>query len=324
MKTAFVFPGQGSQSIGMMQGYADNTTIRATFEEASDILQQDIWTLVADGPESALNLTVNTQPIMLVADIAIYRAWQNAGGIKPAMLAGHSLGEYAALVVAEALDFADALQLVRYRAQVMQESVPDGVGGMAAIVGLDDETVATLCQDVARELPTLSLTPANFNAPGQVVIAGHKTAVLQGVALAKQKGAKLAVLLPVSIPSHCPLMREAADRFSMMLQKVTLKPALIPILHNVDFARHAMIEDIRRILGQQLYCPVHWTKTIQIMVEQGVTHIVECGPGKVLSGLIRRIDKNPTGIVLSDIASLQQAVITTRPCQETQSLDNAQ
>ena len=319
MKAAFVFPGQGSQSIGMMQGYANNATIRSTFEEASDILQQDIWTLITDGPESILNLTVNTQPVMLAADIAIYRAWQKTEGINPVMLAGHSLGEYAALVAAEALDFAEALHLVRYRAQVMQESVPDGIGGMAAIVGLDDEAVALLCQEAIRELPELSLTPANFNAPGQVVIAGHKTAVLQGIMLAKQQGAKLAVLLPVSIPSHCPLMREAADKFSITLQKITLRPARVPVLHNVDCAVHSAIDDMRRVLGQQLYCPVRWTTTIQAMVEQNITHIVECGPGKILSGLVRRIDKNLTSITLPDDASLQQAIITMWAGQEIKS-----
>ncbi len=319
MKTAFIFPGQGSQSVGMMQGYADDAVVRATFEEANEVLQQDIWTLVANGSESDINLTINTQPIMLAADVAIYRSWQKAGGISPTILAGHSLGEYAALVAAEALDFADALQLVRYRAQVMQESIPDGVGGMAAIVGLSDEAVAALCQKVVCELPELSLTPANFNAPGQVVIAGHKPAVLQGIALAKQQGAKLAVLLPVSIPSHCPLMREAADKFSMMLQKIMLKPGRTPVLHNVDFAPHNDINDVLRVLGQQLYCPVQWTATIQAMVTQGVTHIVECGPGKVLSGLVRRIDKHLVSFILPDNASLLQTIITTRESQEIKS-----
>lgn len=319
MKTAFIFPGQGSQSAGMMQGYADDAIVRATFEEASDILQQDIWTLMTDGPESVLNLTIHTQPIMLAADIAIYRSWQKAGGIRPAVLAGHSLGEYAALVAAEALDFADALQLVRYRAQVMQESIPDGVGGMAAIVGLSDEAVAALCQEVIRELPELSLTPANFNAPGQVVIAGHTSTVLQGITLAKQQGAKLAVLLPVSIPSHCPLMREAADKFSMMLQKITLRPGRIPVLHNVDFALHNDIDDVLRVLKQQLYSPVQWTATIQAMVTQGVTHIVECGPGKVLSGLVRRIDKHLVSFNLADNADLLQTIITMRADQEIKS-----
>lgn len=316
MKTAFVFPGQGSQSVGMMLGYANDIVVRTTFEEASEILHQNIWALVTNGPESTLNLTINTQPVMLAADIAIYRAWRKAGGIIPEILAGHSLGEYAALVAAEALDFADALQLVRYRAQVMQESVPDSIGGMAAIVGLDDNTVAMLCQKVTRELPELSLTPANFNALGQVVIAGHKTAVLQGIALAKQNGAKLAVLLPVSIPSHCPLMHEAASKFSMMLQKITIKPAIIPVLHNVDYAHHAAIDDVRRVLEQQLYYPVRWTQTIQAMAAQGITHIVECGPGKVLSGLTRRIDKNLTSITLSDSTNLQQAIIAAGPVEK--------
>lgn len=319
MKTAFVFPGQGSQSIGMMLGYASDVAVRETFDEASEILQQDLWALATDGPEATLNLTIHTQPVMLAANIAIYRAWRKAGGGVPAMLAGHSLGEYAALVAAEALDFADALQLVRYRAQVMQESIPEGVGGMAAIVGLNDATVAALCDEVIRGLPELSLTPANFNSPGQVVIAGHKTAVLEGIALAKQYGAKLAVLLPVSIPSHCPLMREAAGKFAVMLQKITIKPTAIPVIHNVDHAHHREIDDLRRALERQLYCPVRWTQTIQAMAAQGITHIVECGPGKVLSGLVRRIDKNLTSLTLSDAASLQQAIIATEATQEKQS-----
>ncbi|MGG7054251.1 ACP S-malonyltransferase [Nitrosomonas sp. ANs5] len=306
MKIAFIFPGQGSQSVGMMQGYAALPSVRATFAEASDILQEDLWSLTHDGPEEKLNLTTHTQPVMLTADVAIYRAWQQAGGIHPHLLAGHSLGEYAALVAAGSLTFSDALKLVRYRAEVMQESVPEGTGGMAAIVGLDDDAVATICSEIVQDLPGTFLEPANFNAPGQVVIAGHKQAVMQGIALAKQRKAKLAVLLPMSIPSHCALMRSAADKFARLLEQTSLQPPHIPVLHNVDVQPHPEATSIREILARQLYCPVRWTETIQAMADQGVTHVVECGPGKILSGLNRRINKNLTTIALSDSGLLQQ------------------
>jgi [acyl-carrier-protein] S-malonyltransferase len=308
MKIAFIFPGQGSQSIGMMKDYVELPSIRKTFDEATDILKQDLWSLVNDGPEETLNLTLNTQPVMLTADIAVYRAWQQAGGSNPGLLAGHSLGEYAALVAADSLSFADALKLVRYRAEVMQESVPDGIGGMAAIVGLNDDVVAAVCSEVIRDMPDLLLEPANFNAPGQVVIAGHKSAVMQGITLAKQKGAKLTVLLPMSIPSHCALMRSAAEKFFLLLEQISLQPPQIPVLHNVDVQQHSEVATIRQILMQQLYSPVRWTETIQSMAAQGVTHIVECGPGKVLSGLNRRIDKNLNSIALNQASALKQGI----------------
>ncbi len=292
----------------MMQGYAALPAIRETFDEASDVLQQDLWSLIEDGPEETLNLTLNTQPVMLAADIAVYRAWQYAGGIEPNFLAGHSLGEYAALVIAGSLTFNNALKLVRYRAEAMQEGVPEGVGGMAAIIGLDDNSVAAICSEVVHNIPDSSLEPANFNAPGQIVIAGHKKAVMQGITLAKQKGAKLTVLLPMSIPSHCSLMQSAAERFSSLLEKTPLQSPRIPVLHNVDVQQHSEVTSIRQILAQQLYCPVRWTETIRTMVSHGVTHIVECGPGKVLSGLNRRIDKNVESIALANSNILQQSI----------------
>lgn len=292
----------------MMKGYAELLSIHETFDEAADILKQDLWSLVNDGPEETLNLTLNTQPVMLTADIAVYRAWQQAGGSNPGLLAGHSLGEYAALVAADSLSFADALKLVRYRAEVMQESVPDGIGGMAAIVGLNDDVVAAVCSEVIHDMPDLSLEPANFNAPGQVVIAGHKSAVIQGITLAKQKGAKLTVMLPMSIPSHCALMRPAAEKLFLLLEQISLRPPQIPVLHNVDVQQHMEVTTIRQILMQQLYLPVRWTETIQSMAAQGITHIVECGPGKVLSGLNRRIDKNLNSIALNHASDLKQGI----------------
>lgn len=308
MKIAFVFPGQGSQSIGMMKGYAALPSIRETFNEASEILKQDLWSLIDDGPEETLNLTINTQPVMLTADVAVYRAWKQAGGSNPEFLAGHSLGEYAALVAAHSLSFADALKLVRYRAEVMQACVPEGMGGMAAIVGLDDDTVSAVCAEVVRDTPDLLLEPTNFNAPGQAVIAGHKSAVMAGMTLAKLKGAKLTVLLPMSIPSHCSLMRPAAEKLILLLERISLQSPQIPVLHNVDIQQHTEVTVIRRVLMQQLYSPVRWTETIQEMAAQGTTHVMECGPGKVLSGLNRRINKNLNSISLNDANALKQGL----------------
>ncbi len=312
MKAAFVFPGQGSQSVGMMNSYSELPPVRGTFNEASDILQQDLWSLVSNGPEDSLNLTTNTQPVMLAADVSIYRAWQQAGGIEPHYLAGHSLGEYAALVAAEVLTFTDALKLVRYRAKVMQETVPEGTGGMAAIVGLDDDIVSSVCTEVINAMPDTSLEPANFNAPGQVVIAGHSQAVARAVVLAKSKGAKLAVILPMSIPSHCSLMQSAAEKFALLLEEIALQPPRIPILHNADVQQHSETASIREILVRQLYRPVRWTETIQAIAAQNVKYVVECGPGKVLSGLNRRIDKNLKNITLTDSGSLLKTVETLK------------
>lgn len=308
MKFAFVFPGQGSQSVGMMNGYSGLPVIQETFQEASDILKQDFWSMVNDGPSDDLNLTINTQPLMLIAGVAVYRAWTSLGGCQPAMLAGHSLGEYTALVVAEVLSFADALALVRFRAQVMQHAVPEGIGGMAAILGLEDGVIQSLCHDVTRQRTGESLEPANFNSPGQVVIAGHKNAILQGIEMAKQKGAKRAIMLPMSIPSHCSLMKPAADSLQLQLQTIVLKAPKIPILHNADVKPHLDAASIKEILIQQLVSPVKWVDTIHAFAAAGITHVVECGPGKVLVGLNKRIDQNLQHVSLMDSDALKQTV----------------
>ncbi len=307
MKFAFVFPGQGSQSVGMMNGYNDLPKIRDTFTEASEILGQDFWTMVTDGQADNLNLTINTQPLMLTAGIAVYRAWSELGGGKPAFLAGHSLGEYTALVAAEALAFEDALKLVRFRAQVMQQAVPEGVGGMAAILGLDDNIIESICTEITNNSDNESLEPANFNSPGQVVIAGHKNAVSQGINLAKEKGAKRAVMLPMSIPSHCALMRPAAQEMQKQLEQTTLQTPNIPVLHNVDAKHHDDISAMKDILAKQLYNPVRWVDIIRTLTAANVTHIAECGPGKVLAGLNKRIDRNLRSSPLTDNETVRQA-----------------
>lgn len=308
MKFAFVFPGQGSQSVGMMNGYTDLPIIQETFQEASDILKQDFWSMVNNGPADDLNLTINTQPLMLTAGIAVYRAWRSLGGELPALMAGHSLGEYTALVASEALSFADALALVRFRAQAMQQAVPEGVGGMAAILGMDDEIIETICRDITNQNSEESLEPANFNSPGQIVIAGHKNAILQGIEMAKSKGAKRAIMLPMSIPSHCSLMKPAADSMRQQLAHVPLQSPRIPILHNADVKTHTDTADIKEILIRQLTSPVRWVDTIKALAANGITHVVECGPGKVLAGLNKRIDPNLQQLSLADGEAIKQAI----------------
>ena len=305
MKFAFVFPGQGSQSVGMMRGYADLPVVRKTFEEASHILNQDLWTLAENGPESAQNMTVNTQPLMLVAGISVYRAWESLGGAEPTLLAGHSLGEYTALVASGAISFADALPLVRFRAEAMQQAVPEGTGGIAAILGLEEKQVREVCLEAAQGEV---LEAVNFNSPEQVVIAGHKSAVLRGMEAAKVKGAKRAVLLPMSVPSHCSLMRQAANQLKQRLQTVILKTPRIPVMHNADLNTHTQPQAIRDALVQQLYKPVHWVGTIQALAKEGITHIAECAPGKVLAGLNKRIAANLEVIALIDSNTLKQAL----------------
>ena len=305
MKFAFVFPGQGSQSVGMMRGYADMPVVRKTFEEASHILNQDLWALAENGPESAQDMTVNTQPLMLVAGVSVYRAWENLGGVEPALMAGHSLGEYTALVVSGVISFADAVPLVRFRAEAMQQAVPEGTGGIAAILGLEDEQVREVCLEAAQGEV---LEAVNFNSPGQVVIAGHKSAVLRGMEVAKAKGAKRAVMLPMSAPSHCSLMRGAANQFKQHLQSLTLKAPRIPVLHNVDVNPHTEPQAIKDALVRQLYNPVRWVETIQALVQKGITHIAECAPGKVLTGLNKRIAANQEVIAMIDSNTLKQAL----------------
>ena len=300
-KFALVFPGQGSQTVGMMRAYSESAIVRRTFEEASDVLAQDLWTLVAEGPAEALNATVNTQPVMLTAGYATYRAWLHAGGPEPAMVAGHSLGEYTALVAAGVLEFRDALPLVRFRAQAMQDAVPLGTGAMAAVLGLDDDAVRKACADAAAgEI----VEAVNFNAPSQVVIAGHKAAVERASAAAKAAGAKRAVMLPVSAPFHSSLLQPAAERLAEFMSHITLRAPRIPVVNNVDVAAVDDPAAIREALARQACSPVRWVEVIQALARAGVTDVVECGPGKVLSGLVRRIESSLQGHAVTDPQSL--------------------
>jgi [acyl-carrier-protein] S-malonyltransferase len=305
VKFAFVFPGQGSQSRGMMDGYSEFPVVRDTFTEASDVLNQDMWKLVAEGSEGELNATVNTQPLMLTAGVAVYRAWQSLGGTAPALLAGHSLGEYTALVAGGAIKFSDALPLVRYRAECMQQAVPEGVGGIAAILGLDDDTVRAVCTEAAQGEV---IEAVNFNSPGQVVIAGHRSAVERGMNLAKAKGAKRALMLPMSVPSHCSLLHGAAEKLRSYLETVTVTSSSIPVLHNADVQSYTDSAAIKDALVRQLYSPVRWVETVQYFGKQGITHNVECAPGKVLAGLNRRIDTNQQVLALNDGEALKSVL----------------
>ena len=305
MKLAFVFPGQGSQAVGMMSGFTGHPVVRDTFAEASAALGDDLWQLVEEGPAEALNLTTNTQPVMLTAGVAVYRAWLASGGAKPAVMAGHSLGEYTALVAAGALAFADAVPLVRFRAQAMQDAVPAGVGAMAAIMGGDDDAVAAACVEAAQGQV---VEPVNFNAPGQIVIAGHREAVERAVALAKQKGAKRGVLLPVSAPFHSSLLKPAADKLAARLAQIGFTTPAIPVIHNVDVAEHAAPDAIRAALAQQAASPVRWTATVRRMAELGVTHVVECGPGRVLAGMNRRIVDGIESFALIDSDAINETL----------------
>lgn len=282
---AFFFPGQGSQSVGMMSGFGDLNIIRDTFAEASDILGVDFWAM-ANEPNEAINETANTQPIMLTAGVATWRAWQATSNVMPTILAGHSLGEYTALVASGALSFKDALPLVRYRAEVMQNAVPAGVGGMAAILGLDDESVRAVCAEAAQDEV---LEAVNLNSPGQVVIAGNIAAVERGMELAKAKGAKRALPLPVSVPSHCALMKPAALMLAEYLKNVTVNTSQIPVLHNADVVAYSDGDKVKDALVRQLYSPVRWVETVQAITASGIAQAAECGPGKVLAGLTKRI-----------------------------------
>lgn len=302
---AFVFPGQGSQSVGMMQGWGERAEVRFTFSEASDALGQDLWALVTDGPADLLNQTINTQPAMLAADIAVWRVWRAVGGVQPALLAGHSLGEYAALVAAGALGFSDAIKLVRFRAEAMQAAVPEGVGAMAAILGLDDDTVRAVCAEAAAGEVVEAV---NLNSPGQVVIAGNKAAVERAMVLAKEKGAKRTLPLPVSVPSHSALMLPAAEKLRVHLQTIAIKEPSIPVLHNTDVLTHTEPDAIRAALAKQLHTPVRWVETVQALKAAGMANVIECGPGKVLAGLGKRIDDSLPALPLVDEASLQAAL----------------
>ena len=303
-KFAFVFPGQGSQSRSMMNAYTDFPMVRDTFAEASELLHQDLWQLAEEGSDAELNATVNTQPLMLTAGVAVYRAWQSLNAPAPTMLAGHSLGEYTALVAGGAIKFCDALPLVRYRAECMQQAVPEGVGGIAAILGLDDDIVRAVCQEAAQGEV---LEAVNFNSPGQVVIAGNRAAVERGMELAKTKGAKRALMLPMSVPSHCSLLRGAAEKLRAYLNSMAVQAPSVPVLHNADVKSYADAASIKDALVRQLYSPVRWVETIQYFGQQGLSHNAECGPGRVLVGLNKRIDTNQQALALNDGAALRAA-----------------
>jgi len=297
-----VFPGQGSQSVGMLAGYGDMPVIRETLSEASDVLKQDFAKLIAEGPAEELNSTVNTQPVMVTAGICVWRAWRELDGGEPALLAGHSLGEYAALVAAGAISFADCLPLVRLRAQAMQEAVPHGKGAMAAILGLDDEVVGAACAEAAGGEVCEAV---NFNAPGQVVVAGHAGAVQRAIEAAKLRGAKRAIALPVSAPFHSSLMAPAAARLREALSKIAVDSPRVPVIHNVDAKSHSDTEAIKEALVAQADHPVRWVECVREMAARGVTHVFECGPGKVLAPLAKRIAEGLQGIALADRAGLE-------------------
>jgi len=305
MTLAFVFPGQGSQSVGMLNALAEAyPQVQETFAEASAALGYDLWAIVANGPEERLNQTEITQPAMLSAGVAVWRAWRADNGPQPVIMAGHSLGEYTALTCADAIDFADAVRLVADRGRFMQEAVPAGTGGMAAIVGLEDEQVRALCLQAAHGEV---LSPVNFNSPGQVVIAGTATAVARAVEQAKGAGAKLAKQLPVSVPSHCALMHPAAERMRERLKQMKIESPRIPVLHNAHVQPESKADAIRDALVRQVESPVRWVETVRKMAAEGVDKLVECGPGKVLAGLNKRISKETQTLPVYDPETLRQA-----------------
>lgn len=305
-QTAIVFPGQGSQSLGMLADIAERfSVVEQTFAQASDVLGYDLWALVQDGPSENLNRTDRTQPALLAASVALWRVWNEQGGQAPSYLAGHSLGEYSALVCSGAIAFEDAIKLVELRGQYMLEAVPEGVGSMAAIIGLDDDAIATAC-NAAQQGQVVS--PVNYNSPGQVVIAGHKDAVERASALCKEAGAKRALPLAVSVPSHCSLMVPAAEKLSAQLDNTTVNEPTIPVVNNVDVAIADTAEQIKDALKRQLFSPVRWTETVQFLASNDVTTQIEIGPGKVLSGLAKRIDKSVVGVATTDLASLEKAL----------------
>jgi len=303
---AFVFPGQGSQTVGMLDAWGDHPAVRETLAEASAALGEDIGALIAQGPKETLDLTTNTQPVMLTAAVANLRAWLAETGLQPAVVAGHSLGEYSALVAAGALTLADALPLVRFRAQAMQEAVPVGAGGMAAILGLDAQAVRDGCAEAAAAAGEV-VEAVNFNDPKQIVIAGTKAAVEKACEVLKAKGAKRALLLSVSAPFHSSLMKPAADRLKERLASTTITTPVIPVINNIDVAVQADPDAIRDALYRQAFGPVRWVETVQAIRARGILHVIECGPGKVLAGMVKRIEADATGAPLFDPASLAEA-----------------
>lgn len=305
-KFAIAFPGQGSQSVGMLaEMAAEYPVIKATFAEASQVLGYDLFQLVMDGPAEELNKTWRTQPALLTSSVALWRVWQELGGAQPEVMAGHSLGEYSALVCAGALAFSDAVKLVELRGLAMQEAVPEGVGAMSAIIGLDNDLIAENCRQAAQGQV---VSPVNFNSPGQVVIAGHKEAVERANVLMKESGAKRALPLPVSVPSHCALMQPAADKLALALAEIELQQPLIPVINNVDVTAETDPAKIKSAMVRQLFSPVRWTETVESMANAGVELAVEMGPGKVLSGLAKRIDKRVEGVAANDPASMQDVL----------------
>ncbi|MGB0834611.1 MAG: ACP S-malonyltransferase [Psychrobium sp.] len=305
-KTAIVFPGQGSQALGMLSDIAsEHAIVTETFAQASEVLGYDLWALVQDGPVEDLNRTDRTQPALLAASVAIWRVWNEEGGAQPDFLAGHSLGEYSALVCAGAIAFEDAIKLVELRGQYMLEAVPEGTGSMAAIIGLDDDAIAKACED-ASEGQVVS--PVNFNSPGQVVIAGHKEAVERASSLCKEAGAKRALPLAVSVPSHCSLMSPAADKLAAQLDSIEINEPTLKVVNNVDVAIESSPAAIKDALKRQLFSPVRWSETVQFFAANDVTTQIEVGPGKVLSGLAKRIEKSVSGVATTDVASLTAAL----------------
>jgi [acyl-carrier-protein] S-malonyltransferase len=316
MAFAFIFPGQGSQSVGMLAALAAaDGTVRATFDEASAVLGYDLWKLVSEGPEDELNATARTQPALLAAGVATWRCWRARGGVEPSIVCGHSLGEFTALVCAESLEFRAAVGLVRFRGEVMQEAVPAGTGAMAAILGLEDAQVEAACREAAAGGGAGSVVEAaNYNSPGQVVIAGESAAVARAIEAARGRGAKRAVMLPVSVPSHSTLMRGAAERLRGRLSAVSLKPPRIRYVSAVDAGAHTEPAEIRDLLVRQLSSPVRWSDTVRALIASGVEEIIECGPGRVLTGLNRRIERRAglEFLALEDPASLEAALTATR------------
>jgi [acyl-carrier-protein] S-malonyltransferase len=308
-RVAFVFPGQGSQSVGMLGAFADSAVVGDIVRRASEALGEDIGRMIGEGPAERLELTVNTQPCLLTASYAIYAAWRAAGGLPPALMAGHSLGEYTALVAAEAIRLEQAVPLVRFRAQVMQEAVPVGVGAMAAILGLDDGRVIEACAEAAGDEVVEAV---NFNAPAQIVIAGHRAAVARACDISRRLGAKRAVTLAVSVPFHSSLLASAADRLRVRLASVDVRSPSVPVINNVDVAVESDPQRVKDALARQAAGPVRWTQIIQAMSERGITHVVECGPGKVLSALTRRIAPGLQSLSVSDPDSLRQALSAVR------------
>ena len=311
-KFAFVFPGQGSQAVGMMEGFAGNPVVAQTLAEASDALQFDLAKLIAEGPKEELDLTTNTQPVMLTAAVAAYRAWIAAGGPVPSVVAGHSLGEYSALVAAGVISFKDAVPLVRFRAQAMQEAVPVGRGTMAVMLGLSDEDVRAACAEAAAAVPGEIVEAVNYNAPAQVVVAGHTAAVEKACEIAKAKGAKRAMRLPVSAPFHSTLLKPASDRLRDYMASIHFNAPQIPLINNVDVAVLNDPASIKDALVRQAASPVRWVETMQKVAEEGITNVVECGPGKVLMGLAKRIDARLVGEAIYDQATLERMLETLK------------